>query len=144
MIEGVHLTKLRVFETDGGNVMHGMKKTSNGFSGFGEAYFSHIKKNSIKAWKRHKLMTLNLIVPVGKIKFVIFDNRDLSCEKFQEVTISKEHYYRLTIPPMVWVGFQGIFNDESLLLNIADIEHSPEEIDRLDIDDINYDWSKNI
>ncbi len=29
---------------------------------------------------------------------------------------------------------------ESMLLNIANIEHNPEEVDRLEIDKINYDW----
>ena len=37
---------------------------------FGEAYFSKIKFNKIKAWKYHSKMTLNLAVPHGKVKFV--------------------------------------------------------------------------
>ena len=34
-------------------------------TGFEEAYFSLIDKDAVKAWKRHKTMTLNLVVPLG-------------------------------------------------------------------------------
>jgi len=143
MIEDVIVTRLEIVDTQGGNVMHGMKETSAGFAGFGEAYFSQIDNNAIKAWKRHKKMTLNLMVPVGEIKFVLFDDRDESNVRFQEVIISKNNYCRLTVPPMVWMGFQGLAKEGSMLLNIADIEHDPDEVDRLKIDNLNYDWSIN-
>jgi hypothetical protein len=45
---------------------------------------------------------------------------------------------------MVWMGFQGLSNDGSMLLNIANIEHDPGEADRLEVDKINYDWSINL
>ena len=141
MIKDVLITKLDVIDAPGGNVMHGMKETSIGYSGFGEAYFSQVDKGIIKAWKRHKNMTLNLIVPVGKIKFVLFDDRDESNIRFQEIIISRDNYCRLTVPPMVWMGFQGLSSEKSMLLNIANIEHDPGEVHSLEIDKINYDWS---
>ena len=141
MIKDVLIPKLDVIDTPGGNVMHGMKETSIGYSGFGEAYFSQVNESAIKAWKRHKNMTLNLVVPVGKIKFVLFDDRDESNIRFQEIIISRDNYCRLTVPPMVWMGFQGLSSEESMLLNIANIEHDPGEVDRLEIDKINYNWS---
>ena len=141
MIKDVIITHLDVVDTPGGNVMLGMKETSVGYAGFGEAYFSQVHEGAIKAWKRHKNMTLNLVVPLGEIKFVLFDDRDASNTRFQEVIISRDSFYRLTVPPMIWVGFQGLSNSESLLLNIANIEHDPSEIDRLEIEKINYDWS---
>ena len=33
---------------------------------------------------------------------------------------------------------------ESLILNIANIEHDPNEVDRKEIDKINYDWNADI
>ena len=138
------ITPLDIIDTPGGNVMHAMKESSAGYLGFGEVYFSQVDKGIIKAWKRHKKMTLNLVVPVGKIRFVLFDNRKLTNGSFQEVIISKDNYCRLTIPPMVWLGFQGLSDDGSMLLNIANIEHNPGEVDRLEVDKINYDWSINI
>jgi dTDP-4-dehydrorhamnose 3,5-epimerase len=141
MIEDVLITYLDVIDTPGGNVMHGMKVTSAGYKGFGEAYFSQVDEGAIKAWKRHKKMTLNLMVPVGKIKFVLFDDREATKTRFQEVIISIDNYCRLTVPPKIWMGFQGLSDGGSSLLNIANIEHNPVEVDRLEIEKINYDWS---
>ena len=141
MIKDVLITKLDAIDTPGGSVMHAMKESSIGYSGFGEAYFSQVDKGTIKAWKRHKKMTLNLIVPVGEIRFTLFDDREVSNTQFQEVVISKNNYCRLTVPPMVWMGFRGLLSKGSMLLNIANIEHDPDEIDRLEVDKINYDWS---
>ena len=141
MIKDLLITPLDIIETPGGNVMHAMKQIDTGFFGFGEAYFSEIKPGSIKAWKRHREMTLNLIVPLGKIKFVMFDDRKGSNNRFQEVIISKENYCRLTVPPMIWMGFKGLSSFKSILLNIASIPHNPNEVDKKEIDKIQYDWS---
>ena len=141
MIEGVLITPLDVIDTPGGNVMHAIKKSSDGYVVFGEVYFSKIDYGAIKAWKRHKTMTLNLVVPVGEVKFVLFDDSYELNNEFQEVTISMNNYCRLTVPPMVWMGFQGLSNGSSMLLNIANIEHDSDEVDRVEIEKINYDWS---
>lgn len=142
MIKDLLITPLDIIETPGGNVMHAMKQIDTGFFGFGEAYFSEIKPGSIKAWKRHREMTLNLIVPLGKIKFVLFDDRKGSNNRFQEVIISKENYCRLTVPPMIWVGFKGLSSFKSILLNIASIPHNPKEVDKKEIDKIEFDWNR--
>lgn len=141
-IEGVLISPLKIVNVPGGDVLHGMKCSDSGYSGFGEAYFSVIESGVIKAWKRHKNMTLNLVVPVGVVRFVIYDDRQNSKDngKYQEVIISKENYCRLTVPPLVWMGFQGVYKDTSMLLNIADIEHVPEEADRKEINEIKYNW----
>jgi len=145
LIEGVILTPLKVINVPGGDVLHAMKSGDSGFKNFGEAYFSTIESGVIKAWKRHRDMTLNIVVPVGKINFVMFDSRyrTSSYGLFQSVSLSRDNYARLTIPPMVWVGFQGISEDFNLLLNIADLPHSHNEVDRKNITEINYDWSSN-
>ena len=142
MIKDVVVTKLDIIETLGGDVMHAMKESSVGYAGFGEVYFSQVNKGAIKAWKRHKKMTLNLVVPVGEIRFVLFDDREGSNSGFQEFILSIVNYSRLTVPPRIWVGFQGLSVSDSMLLNIADIQHSRLEVDVLDLDDINYDWSE--
>ena len=135
------ITPLDIIKVNKGDVMHAMKSDDPGFSGFGEAYFSVVSYNAIKAWKRHHEMTLNLVVPVGKIRFVLFDDRKVSNTQFQEVIISKDNYCRLTVPPMVWIGFQGLSDNGSMLLNIADIEHNPHEVDKKNIDQIEFNWS---
>ena len=141
MIKGALITPLDIIDTLDGNVMHIMKESDAGYVDFGEAYFSEINPRAVKAWKRHKEMTLNLVVPVGKVRFVLFDDRDkLRCQ-IQEVIISKDNYCRLTVPPRVWVGFQGLSTDKSVLLNIANIQHNPLEVDKKNIEEIEFNWS---
>ena len=143
-ITGVSTTPLSIIDTKGGAVLHAIKSSDHGFSGFGEAYFSIIEHNAIKGWKRHKEMVLNLIVPIGSVRFVLYDDRKNQINQFQEIVLSLTgEYARLTVPPMVWVGFQGLDNQLSLVLNIASIEHSPEEIERKELDEIKFNWSKS-
>ena len=145
LIEGVCITPLSIIKTDGGDVLHGMKVTDQGCFGFGEAYFSIIEPGAIKGWKLHKEMVLNLIVPVGSVRFILYDSRNNYCsyKQFQEVELSKKNNYsRLTVPPMIWMGFQGTDKNSSLILNIANKEHSQEEVDRMDLDEIKYNWNK--
>ena len=73
IVKDVSITPLRIINTEGGDILHGLKMHENDYQGFGEAYFSIIESGAIKAWKRHRRMTLNIIVPVGAIKFVIYD-----------------------------------------------------------------------
>jgi len=140
MIEDLLITPLDIIETDGGSIMHAIKESSAGYIGFGEAYFSQIDKGTIRAWKRHREMTLNLVVPVGEIKFVLFDDRVVSNTQFQEVIISKDKYCRLTVPPMIWMGFKGQSDGDSMLLNIANIEHDQYEVDKKLIEQIEFNW----
>ena len=144
-INGVTTTPLSIIYTKGGDVLHAMKMSDQGYSGFGEAYFSTIEPDAIKGWKRHKQMVLNLVVPVGTVRFILFDDRDNqdNVNQFQEVTLSIEDgYSRLTIPPMIWVGFQGLGLQTSLVLNLANIEHSPEEVERKELAKIKFNWSQ--
>lgn len=134
------MTSLKQIYHPKGDLFHGMKKCDPGFSGFGEAYFSTIYAGEIKPWKKHVRMTLNLIVPVGKIRFVMYDDRTESATQGEtlDVEIGPENYQRLTIPPGVWMAFEGIGEELNLLLNIADIEHDPEEVERADMERFNY------
>lgn len=96
----------------------------------------------IKAWKRHRKMTLNLVVPTGEIKFVLFDDRldSTTCGQFFSIHLSRNNYQRLTVPPLVWMGVQGVSEDLNMLLNIASIPHDPEEVDQCDFQEIKYLW----
>jgi len=142
MIEGVSLSPLKIIPTPGGNVLHALKNEDDCFLNFGEAYFSEVEFKKIKAWKRHTEMTLNIVVPIGKINFVLIDDRKgINKIKFQEIVLSRDNYFRLTIPPMIWLGFQGLDEDKSLLLNIADIVHDPDEVDIEELTKFKYNWS---
>lgn len=141
-IDGIILTQLKSIFHPKGDVFHAMKKSDPGFSGFGEAYFSTINHGAVKGWKKHLRMTMNLVVPVGEIRFVIYDDRPESPTKrsFFEISLSHQNYQRLTVPPGVWVGFKGIGNNLNLLLNLADIVHDPEESENITLESITYNW----
>ena len=135
--------KLRKIKLEGGDVFHGLKESDSCFDKFGELYFSWIKPGSIKAWKKHRSMTANLIVPHGMVKFVFC--KDIQKRSFQEVIIGnsiddESKYSRITMSPGIWFGFQGLTTHNSLVVNIANIEHSSEEVEALDINSLQYDW----
>lgn len=142
MIKDIILTPLKKIDQPQGDIYHAMKKSDPGFDGFGEAYFSTIRQREIKAWKKHTLMTLNLVVPVGEIKFVVYDCREDSKTKDEifEIVLSPDNYKRLTIPPNLWMGFQGLGEGLNLLLNIANIEHDPDETEKKDVFAFKYNW----
>ena len=78
-------------------------------------------------------MILNLVVPFGCIRFVLFDDRkeNPTFRQLQVIELSLANYQRLTVPPGIWMAFQGIGEKENLLLNIASITHNPDEADNL-------------
>ncbi len=135
-MDGITLTPLQKISHPKGDIFHAMKASDNGFFGFGEAYFSTISKGEIKGWKKHTKMTLNLVVPVGKIEFVVYDGSE-----FFSVKLSKQNYQRLTIKPNLWFAFKGLSN-ENVLLNLANIEHTPTESENTELHNFNYDWNK--
>jgi dTDP-4-dehydrorhamnose 3,5-epimerase len=139
-IDGVTLIPLKIIKGDKGNVMHALKSEEESFKTFGEAYFSTIHYNEIKGWKKHHQMILNIVVPVGKIKFVIFDDRKNSSTQncFFETVLSTENYYRLTLQPGLWMAFKGMNEGLNMLLNIANIPHNPQEAENVPIEAINY------
>ena len=139
----VSLTPLKQIKNPKGDVYHALKSTEESFSEFGEAYFSTVICNEVKGWKKHKKMLMNLVVPVGSVRFVLFDERADSCSRgvFSEVTLSPDNYCRLTVPPGIWMAFQGKAEDLNLVLNIASIEHEPTEAENVDIEQFYYDWS---
>ncbi len=135
IIKDVIITPLKLIPGDSGEVMHALKEWEPSFQGFGEAYFSTIHKNAVKGWKKHRKMILNLVVPMGAIRFVLYDDRSDSptYKTIQELTLSRENYQRLTVPPGIWMAFQGLSDGVNMLLNIASIPHDPLEAKNLPI-----------
>lgn len=140
-IRDISVTPLRRVETIGGDVLHGMKQSDPGYAGFGEAYFSWASIDAVKAWKRHTQMTMNVVVPVGKVRFVFRCVNSENVEEFRVEEIGEDRYVRLTVPPGIWFGFQGLGAPQSLVMNIASIPHDPNEVERMLLSDINYKWN---
>jgi len=135
------LTPLSRIEAAGGDVFHAMKQTDAGYAGFGEAYFSWVSAGAVKAWKRHTRMTMNLVVPLGQVRFVFRLLNADGADEFRVEEIGVDRYARITVPPGIWFGFQGLNTPQSLVLNIASIPHDRNEVERLALSDINYGWN---
>tara|TARA_Y100001970_G_scaffold129887_1_gene160141 strand:- start:19474 stop:19905 length:432 start_codon:yes stop_codon:yes gene_type:complete len=133
---------LKTFNLKDGNLFKGLSKLDKNYIQFGEIYFTYILRNKIKCWKQHKKMTLNLIVLLGKVKFVIAKNksRDLEKLEFDEIILSENKKQIITIYPGFWFGFQGIKYKKSLVTNIASILHSDKEVNKLAINQLQYKW----
>ena len=138
-LEDILVTPLKRIPTVGGDVLHALKKTDAGFDGFGEIYFSWIERGAIKAWKCHQRMTLNLVVPLGEVSFVFHLTNQKN--NFRTENIGEQRDVRLTVPPGIWFGFQGIASERSLLTNLADMAHNPDEVLRKKTSEIAYNWS---
>ena len=136
MLNKVNLQKLKIIKVLGGDVLHALKKSDLNFDNFGEAYFSVVNPGVVKGWKLHKKMTCNLIVPIGTIKFVITKN----LIDFDTFELGENNYYRITIPPNFWFAFKCISKSKSIILNISNIEHDPNEYEKKLINEIDYDW----
>lgn len=139
MKEKIKKLALKRFPSLKGDVCHALKSSDVGYAGFGEAYFSLINEEQIKGWKRHSKMTLNLVVPRGMVRFVFFESRE-NPEFYCEV-IGEDAYNRLLVPPKIWFAFQCVSKTPAIVLNVASIEHDPKEVERLELNEVPYDWS---
>ena len=145
LIKDEYITPLKQINDERGGVFHIMKKDSKNFYGFGEAYISKINYDIIKGWKYHKKMKQNFIVVFGRMKLVLYDNRQNSPTKGQinEFELDDSiNYCRVTIPEQIWYSFKCLKKEYCLLLNLANMPHNPKESLNLEIDNqvIPYEW----
>jgi len=143
-IQGVIITDLKVIGDRQGSVLHMLKRTDPVFKKFGEVYFSKLLPGIVRPWKLHKKMTLNLAVPSGEARIVLYDDRSKSKTKgvVEEIILSEENYKLVTIPPLIWFGFEAMGRTVALLANCATLPYEPSEIERLDpfSNKIPYQW----
>tara|TARA_B100001123_G_C15055743_1_gene925474 strand:+ start:145 stop:594 length:450 start_codon:yes stop_codon:yes gene_type:complete len=148
MIDGVKIIPKKQIIDERGKIMHMLRNDDDHFKKFGEIYFSYIHPNTVKAWHMHKKMTVNYVSVMGKIKVVLFDDREKSSTrgKYQEIFLSNENYFLVSVPPLVWNGFKSIENKSAIIANCSDIPHDPKEMIRKSIDDnyFKYDWKINL
>ena len=144
MIEGVKVIPKRQIIDERGAIYHFLRNDNPEFQQFGEVYFSWVYPGVIKAWHIHKVMTLNYVIPVGRVKFVFYDDRPASPTRgeLMELFLGEGNYQLVQVPPLVWNGFKGIGTVPALVSNCATHPHDPNEIERLDPfnEKIPYNW----
>jgi dTDP-4-dehydrorhamnose 3,5-epimerase len=124
LADAAFLTRLKTIAHPKGDILHAIKASEGSFQGFGEAYFSSVCKGATKGWKKHLRMHMNLVVPVGSIAFHVHNEVQAKTTRF---TLGRDNYLRLTVPPGNWLAFEGLSDGISMLLNIASLEHDPDE-----------------
>lgn len=117
----------KTITVEGGNVRHGVRSLDESFVGFGEVYFTEIKKDKIKGWKRHSRMVLNLLPIVGEI--ILYIKKDFD-DAPEEVCFGEDDYKLVCVEPNVWLAFSGV-RDKNIMANIASIPHDPDESENI-------------
>jgi dTDP-4-dehydrorhamnose 3,5-epimerase len=137
-LKNIKIIKLKSFKNNKGDVFRAYRKNEEKIGKFGEVYFSWIKKNAIKGWKLHKKMHMNLVVPVGSVRFVFYYNK-----KFKVITIGEKKYCRIYVPNNIFFAFQNISNKKSLVVNYSNIIHQEDkETSNLSLEKLSYIWKK--
>ena len=147
-IVGIKITQLREIKDERGAVLHMLRSDAEDFSQFGECYFSEVLPNAVKAWKKHIIQTQNIAVPVGRIRLVIFDNRENSPSQGKLIIMElgrPDAYQRVQIPPGIWYGFSCISKTSALIANCANHPHTQSESLLVDVNNptIPYSWAYN-
>jgi len=145
VIDGVQVIPLRRIPDERGTIYHMLKATDPHFSKFGEIYFSTVYQGVVKGWHLHRNMTLHYACIFGRVKLVIYDDRESSPTRgeLMEVFLGPDDYSLVVVPPGVWNGFKGMAPDYSIIADCIDIPHESAISERLDpySDKIPYDWA---
>ncbi len=144
-IYGAIITPLRQISDQRGTLLHMLRCDAPEFDRFGECYFSEVLPGAIKAWKRHRTQTQNFAVPVGRIRLVMYDDRESSPTRgaLQVLELGRpDAYRRLKVPAGLWYGFSCISAVPALLANCPDLPHDTTDIELRVEDDpgVPYMW----
>jgi dTDP-4-dehydrorhamnose 3,5-epimerase len=145
VIQGAQVVPLRRIPDERGTVMHMLKRTDPHFRQFGEIYFSTVYREVVKGWHRHREMTLNYACVFGRVKLVLYDERQgsESVGELIEIFLGPDNYSLVVIPPGVWNGFKGMTDPYAIVANACTHPHDPMRSERIDPRDprIPYDWA---
>jgi dTDP-4-dehydrorhamnose 3,5-epimerase len=145
MIDGVKVFPLARIPDERGTVFHMLKRTDAHFQEFGEIYFSSVYEGVVKGWHRHRDMTLNYACVHGRVKLVLYDDREGSPSRgeLMEIFLGPDDYSLVVIPPGIWNGFKGMSAPFALIANCCTHPHDPSRTERLPPSDptIPYDWA---
>ena len=144
MIKGVQVIPLKRIPDERGTVYHMLRSTDLHFKQFGEIYFSTVYKGVVKGWHKHCEMTLNYACIFGRVKLVLYDEREGSPTKgeLMEIFLGPDDYSLVVIPPEVWNGFKGMSEPCAIVANCCTHPHDPSRSTRMDPfeNHIPYDW----
>ena len=130
------MTKIKLYRNDiklnkDGNV-YKFLDISKKFPKIDEVYFSSIKYSKIKAWKKNKTSRQFIYIFEGKIKFIIYDDRDKNKKKIHKFILGKnQRFSKILIPKNVLYGFKGL-NKKNILINALEKKHKKCKLNKLE------------
>jgi len=133
MIDGVRLAERRVLTSDQGAVLHFLREDAPEFTHCGEIYFSEVLPGVEKSWKYHRESRQAFVVPVGRLRFTLWDDRADSPTQGRTETIElgrPEAYRLLVVPPRVWYRFVALGPTPGLIANCRDRVHQDGETEQ--------------
>jgi len=143
-IEGVQTIPLRRIPDERGTIFHMLSADDPHFLQFGEIYFTSIYHGVVKGWHKHREMTLNYACVYGRVKLVLYDDRDGSPTRgaLTETFLGPDNHSLVVIPPEIWSGFKGMSSPFAVVANCCTHPHDPDRTTRVDPfdNDIPYDW----
>ena len=128
-VSKIKVIKLKKFSNPIGDTMKYLSKKNSFFKGFGEIYFSEIKKNKIKGWNYHKKYWCLLCVPFGNVKFDFKNQLD---SKVKSISIGKKNYSVIIVPPKIYFSFKSKVAI-SLVANMINGVHNENETIKVSI-----------
>jgi len=146
MIQGVTVKKLKIIPDDRGRLMEIFRCDDALFEKFGQVYMTTVYKGIVKAWHYHKLQTDNFVCIRGRICLGLYDSREDSPTFKQTASfiMSLEDPILVSIPQLVYHGFKGLSEEESVVINTPTEPYNHKEPDehRLDAfdNDVPFDW----
>lgn len=145
VIEGAKVIPLRRIPDERGTIYHMLKCTDPHFIHFGEIYFSTVYPGVVKGWHKHREMTLNYACVFGRVKVVLYDDRENSPTRgeLMEIFLGPDNYSLVIIPPELWNGLKGMSEPYAIVANCCTHPHDPSFSTRLDPfkNHIPYDWA---
>lgn len=143
-IHDLTVVPLRRIPDERGTILHMLRRTDPHFIEFGEIYFTSVYRNVVKGWHRHRDMSLNYACVHGRVKLVVFDDREASPTRgsLMEVFLGTDSHLLVVVPPGVWNGMKGMSEPFALVANCATHPHDPHRTERADPfgDTVPYDW----
>tara|TARA_X000000950_G_C13756618_1_gene595011 strand:+ start:95 stop:523 length:429 start_codon:yes stop_codon:yes gene_type:complete len=136
-LDKIRIEKYNYVKNKNGIILKILDNKQNNLKSYKDAYFSFVKFNKIKGWKKHLRMTMTLVVPVGRVKFVFYDE-----EKFKSIIIGDNSFYKIIVPPNIWFAFKGISKGKNVVFNLANLKHNDKEVVKKRNIQIKYNWKK--
>jgi len=123
-----NLNKIKVIKTQEiannlGNIIKYFDNKNKFFKGFGEVYFSEIKKNKVKGWNLHKKFQSVVMVVNGHVRFTFMSYEE---KKKKKITLSRANPKIIIIPNNVWYKFTSITR-LSTIACLINKKHNPNE-----------------